>query len=515
MSAFTTELSSSVSLTSFMAAPTAAATSTPIPVQIFTVAIGSNPATAAEFADIAASSGGSSFAAADASEIVDSILAVINLPIYSVFADVSSLTEGNSGTQTVTFTLSRDVATDAATVSLALGGTADASDSSGVVTSVDFNIGEREKNVSVLVSGDAVFEADETLSLTLGSVSTPATIGLPTATITIVNDDIERTVVDGTDVGETLPGTPGDDLLDAMGGDDTVLPDGGDDTITLGSGSDTVRGTITDLDGDTVTDLTSEDMIMVTGTTMTRKDMQVTLGSAILDFDGDGDGAFGGALDGRLTLQGDFTNGAFMAARTASDTVITFESFLTSLAEGMAVSETQVNGIMNTDFLRGTNAQNMTITFEAAAGAAFNNTIGMYEIDASGNLINVQILAENAKMATSPVSPTGPSAGNAVGFFLVQDGDRTISDAVFAADSFEFISDGSGGFDLASGGTALSGVEVFFSHDASLNSDGKAHVLSGVSNDANGAMRIGFEDLVRNGLSDDDFQDVLLYVDVA
>ena len=82
---------------------TATATGSPIPVQIFTVAIGSDPTTASEFADIADFSGGTAFAAADATEIVDALLEVISLPIFTIQAESASAMEGDAGVTAVDF----------------------------------------------------------------------------------------------------------------------------------------------------------------------------------------------------------------------------------------------------------------------------------------------------------------------------------------------------------------------------------------------------------------------------
>ena len=54
-----------------------------------------------------------------------------------------------------------------------------------------------------------------------------------------------------------------------------------------------------------------------------------------------------------------------------------------------------------------------------------------------------------------------------------------------------------------------SGSEIFQSIDASANSDGLEHFLSG-SVDGGGALRVGVEDLT--GLGDSDFQDFVFTV---
>ena len=190
----TFSVSDDVSLTSFSAIETDAQTGqeTIVPVQIFTVAIGSNHDTISEFQEIADQADGSAFNAADASEIVDALLEVINLPIYTISTDTLSIEEGDSGAQEVTFTISRDVSDNAATVSLAQSGTANNSDVSGVPGSVEFEAGEASKAFTVSINGDSVIENNETLSISIASVSEPATFDAgANATVSILNDDID------------------------------------------------------------------------------------------------------------------------------------------------------------------------------------------------------------------------------------------------------------------------------------------------------------------------------------
>lgn len=315
----------------------------------------------------------------------------------------------------------------------------------------------------------------------------------------------------GTDGNDTIDGSAGDDTLDGGGGDDLVRSAEGNDGVTLGAGEDTLSGTAAELDGDTVSDFTGEDSLFLEGVFVVREDIDVTFGSAILDIDTDNDAA----SDVSLTLEGDFTAGDFMAARTATGTQIAYEQRMTALAEGEALEAGQVNGIINAEYLSGTNATDMIVIFQTAADAEFNNSVGYYEITDTGTLENVTILAQNTKTATGPIAISAVDADNDIGFFLIQNGEKSVSQTAFDADEFSFVTDADGGMTLAEGGAALQDVEVFFSHDAALNSDGLEHVVSGVSNDGQGALRIAFEDRLRDGSGDDDFQDVILYVDIA
>lgn len=321
----------------------------------------------------------------------------------------------------------------------------------------------------------------------------------------------DNDVISGGAGNDALRGGTGDDEIDGGAGDDTVEPGSGIDMITLGAGADVIVGTLADINGDTVTDVMSDDSLLVLGGGFTRSGLTVT--DTGLMIDGDGDGNPDATITGvGVSIDGE---GDLMAARTDAGTLVSFESFLAGLQEGASVDDAVVNGIINADFLDGHNADGMSVTFEAEAKAAFDNTVGYYEVDASGNIVSATVLASNVKTASDPIDINVSDPANQIGFFLVQDGANKIGASEFSADEFDFVSDGSGGFDLTSQGSVLSGVEVFFSHDASLNSDGQEHVLSGVSDDGRGALRIGFEDLLRDGKSDDDFQDVILYIDIA
>ncbi len=160
-----------------------------LPVQIFTVAIGGYGPTIDEFEDIADTTNGSSFTVTGASEIVEALLAVINLPIYTVSSDVESIIEGNTGVTRVLFTVSRDVADRAAEVTLGYSGSADAQDVLQLPSSVSFATGETNKQIEIFVRGDVRHEADEALTLSLDAVSEPSTFSGAASTVIIVNDD--------------------------------------------------------------------------------------------------------------------------------------------------------------------------------------------------------------------------------------------------------------------------------------------------------------------------------------
>lgn len=226
-----------------------------VPVQIFTVSIGSNSGTRSEFKDIADQTGGSTFDAAGASDIVDALLEVINLPIYTISAASASVTEGDNGSQDVIFTVSRDVGDTDATVVLNIGGSADGFDFTGVPEAVEFAEGETSTTFTVSIYGDVDIEADETLSVSITAVSEPATFGASAAVLTILNDDEapseplrikgsanDDTDLRGTDADEVIVGRAGNDIILALGGEDRVFGGVDNDSIDGGEGNDLLIG---------------------------------------------------------------------------------------------------------------------------------------------------------------------------------------------------------------------------------------------------------------------------------
>ncbi|MEI6429343.1 MAG: Calx-beta domain-containing protein, partial [Pseudanabaena sp. ELA607] len=118
--------------------------------------------------------------------------------IYAVNTDQTSVTEGNSGSQLVTFTVTRSGGIGvASTVDYSFGGTATATsdytiNSGGTSGTLSFGVGELSKTITVNVLGDTTFESNETITLNLSnpSSSVPTSQLTPdTITTTISNDD--------------------------------------------------------------------------------------------------------------------------------------------------------------------------------------------------------------------------------------------------------------------------------------------------------------------------------------
>ncbi len=122
-----------------------------------------------------------------------------------------SMTEGDSGTANLVFTISLGVATDhTVTVSFqtVAGGTATAGTDYQPVaaTTVTFAAGEITKTVNVPVTGDMIDEVDETVSATLTNAS-GAPLGDGNGTGTIVDNDTSNITINDVSVQEPTSGT--------------------------------------------------------------------------------------------------------------------------------------------------------------------------------------------------------------------------------------------------------------------------------------------------------------------
>jgi VCBS repeat-containing protein len=144
---------------------------------------------------------------------------VINHGTLSI--DDASVTEGNSGTSAITFTVHRDGGSSgavSATWTITFPDGADASDLGAgqlLTGSVLFADGETSKTVTIQVAGDTSFEGNETFAVTLSAPTGGAALGDAAAVGTIVNDDVAPPAVGvfineihydnaGTDVGEAV-----------------------------------------------------------------------------------------------------------------------------------------------------------------------------------------------------------------------------------------------------------------------------------------------------------------------
>lgn len=116
-------------------------------------------------------------------------------PVVSI-GDVS-VTEGNAGTSTATFTVTRTGGTGAFSVDFATANTTATAGSDYVATSgtLNFTAGELSKTFTVTINGDTTSEPNESFFVTLSNASGGATISDNQAEGTILNDDAAGPVI--------------------------------------------------------------------------------------------------------------------------------------------------------------------------------------------------------------------------------------------------------------------------------------------------------------------------------
>jgi len=212
-----------------------------VPVHIYTVAIGDDSEAIAEYQQIATNTGGLLIQAATASEVVEALLAVINLPIYDIRVDQDSVIEGDGATQFVTVTVTRDVADDAASVSLTRFGSAGPADVTGMPGSIDFAVGDRVTSFTVQVAGDNSDEEDEVFGISIAGISEDASYTNREASFIIVDDDAGESI-DGGPGDDVLNGSDGDDVLNGFAGNDVLNGLAGNDILNGGAGNDSLNG---------------------------------------------------------------------------------------------------------------------------------------------------------------------------------------------------------------------------------------------------------------------------------
>lgn len=306
----------------------------------------------------------------------------------------------------------------------------------------------------------------------------------------------------------------GNDIVDSGSGEDIVYSGTGSyDLITLGTGADQLIGNLTELFGDRVTDFSEDDAIIISDTTLSRSQINVQSSFPVLSFDENIDGI----AEGAITLEGNFSEGDFMAITDNGNTTGTFESFLPELREQQAVDPSQVNGIINQHFLKGDGSTNFKVTLRDMGHAGYNNAVGVYEIDEVGNILDPRILFQNANEdKAAEVIIKDVEDGNYLGFFIVQNAASTVA-TWKEDDTLSFVnSDGENATlsDLSDIFATINGEAVdefiFHSFNEDMNFDDVQHALSGVE-EGGEAITIGFEDLTGGG--DRDYEDVVFQVE--
>src|SRR5207249_6734583 len=108
-----------------------------------------------------------------------------------------SLTEGNSGTKTLTLTVTLSGASNlTVTVNFATANGTATAPTDYVATSgtLTFNPGDLTKTIGVTINGDQLFEPDETFTVNLTNPANAA-ISKAQGVGTILNDDAQRSII--------------------------------------------------------------------------------------------------------------------------------------------------------------------------------------------------------------------------------------------------------------------------------------------------------------------------------
>lgn len=187
--------------------------------------------------------------AADPEETSDPTDAPALPAAVGVTRDDASVTEGDTGNQTVLFNFYRFGDVDGAvTVSYAIGGTANAADlaaGTALTGTVSFAAGQTSASIGITVLGDFAGEADETLTVSITGLSDEAAlVAASSATVSIINDDLPPVAEDDTFTvtagvvlsGNVLLGNPTFADSDAEGDTLSVL------SVTLSNGQVVAAG---------------------------------------------------------------------------------------------------------------------------------------------------------------------------------------------------------------------------------------------------------------------------------
>jgi len=157
-------------------------------------------------------------------------------------------------------------------------------------------------------------------------------------------------------------------------------------------------------------------------------------------------------------------------------------------------------GIIDQAYLSGATSSSFNVkVIDTTSTAYFNNSLGVYEIDAKGRIVDVRILDKDAQTGNGTIKVTGVDKGNDLGFFIVQDGYNRLDKALGGNNLSLQVKNGD--IVLKSGNVTLTN-KVFISHDKNLNYDNFQHVASMDNPNSNGAI-IAFEDQHKGGRNND------------
>ncbi len=137
---------------------------------------------------------------------------------------------------------------------------------SGTVTAPGSETIELTATGTISNTGLSAIEGFSTLSGGAETVTTTAAIANG-KTLTAADTGTDGFIVTGSAGAQTINGSAGADNLSGGDGADTLSPGAGADSMTGGADADTFQGSASDLNGDTITDLSVNDRVLLTGVT--------------------------------------------------------------------------------------------------------------------------------------------------------------------------------------------------------------------------------------------------------
>jgi predicted outer membrane repeat protein len=285
--------------------------------------------------------------------------------------------------------------------------------------------------------------------------------------------------------------------------DDDILLLGTGMTLRLGDGADLITGTMATFFGNTVADLSIEDVFWMTDDKAPSDDFRVL---AVITPEPGGGISAEYYLDGvtstfapiRIVAENDISGTDILISHVADQTQFGLIDLFPALSEGTTVADADPErSAMLEFFAEGWQAYSITTRTDLAA-TVNNNAIGVYEVSGGGTISNVRILIDDAKVGTTETFQR--VTDGYLEFFIIKDGADLA--ATLGRKSLSIDSDGS---------LLVNGVESdrFIWHmDTSRNSDAANHAIIGHGGRAD-TIRIGFEDA---SAWDNDFQDVVIDV---
>jgi Ca2+-binding RTX toxin-like protein len=241
----TSRLASGLAVTRFtLTAADADSNPIAIPVEIFTILIGNDPKTRADFESLAAATGGKAFSAADASEVVNTLIVAIKAPEGRNDVPIAVDDRKNDAPIAVDdrgFTANTIIPKTIAVTTLLANDTDVNAGDVLQLTGVDRAIGG-----SVSLEGETVvFEVNDDFSGT-ASFDYAISDGNGGSDVATVSIEVGKTfkggncqdTLTGTEFGDVLLGGYSKDLLNGGDGDDYIDGGLGKDTLIGGSGND-------------------------------------------------------------------------------------------------------------------------------------------------------------------------------------------------------------------------------------------------------------------------------------